>query len=161
MINFALVIWLYQDSSSALLTVCSYAPYVIMSIFAGVISDKWNKKAIMLICDTFAAACSDACICCRNRIICSDRSSRCIDLITFAAAFLTLTFFIRIPEIPHRTESKESFLQSAESGLLYLKNNRGILCLILFLSAINLIASMYDAVLHNPFRIFSGRPSDR
>lgn len=48
MTNFALVIWLYQDSGSALktslLTVCSYAPYVIMSIFAGAVSDKWNKN---------------------------------------------------------------------------------------------------------------------
>ena len=39
MTNFALVIWLYQDSGSALttalLSVCSYAPYVLMSIFAG------------------------------------------------------------------------------------------------------------------------------
>lgn len=51
MTNFALVIWLYQDSGSALttalLSVCSYAPYVLMSIFAGAISDKWNKKAVM------------------------------------------------------------------------------------------------------------------
>ncbi|MBP3309917.1 MAG: MFS transporter, partial [Ruminococcus sp.] len=62
MTNFALVIWLYQDSGSALttslLTVCSYAPYVLMSIFAGAISDKWNKKAVMLICDSFAAVCT-------------------------------------------------------------------------------------------------------
>ena len=52
MTNFALVIWLYQDSGSALttalLSVCSYAPYVLMSIFAGAISDKWNKKQLCL-----------------------------------------------------------------------------------------------------------------
>lgn len=62
MTSFALVIWLYSDSGSALttslLTVCSYAPYVLMSIFAGAVSDKWNKKAIMLICDSFAAVCT-------------------------------------------------------------------------------------------------------
>lgn len=62
MTNFALVIWLYQDSGSALttalLTVCSYAPYVIMSIFAGAISDKWNKKTVILACDSFAAICT-------------------------------------------------------------------------------------------------------
>lgn len=60
MTNFALVLWLYQDSGSALktamLTVCSYAPYVLLSIFAGVISDRWNKKAVMLVCDSVAAA---------------------------------------------------------------------------------------------------------
>lgn len=59
MTGFALVIWLYNGSGSALttamLTVCSYAPYVIVSIFAGAISDKWNKKAVMLVCDSFAA----------------------------------------------------------------------------------------------------------
>ncbi len=62
MTNFALVIWLYSSSGSALstamLTVCSYAPYVIMSIFAGALSDKWNKKATMLVCDSIAAACT-------------------------------------------------------------------------------------------------------
>ena len=64
MTNFALVIWLYNDSGSALttamLTICSYAPYVVMSIFAGAISDKWNKKAVMLVCDSFAAMCTVA-----------------------------------------------------------------------------------------------------
>lgn len=62
MTNFALVIWIYQKSGSALTTamlaVCSYAPYVIMSIFAGAISDKWNKKIIMLVCDNFSAICT-------------------------------------------------------------------------------------------------------
>lgn len=64
MTNFALVIWIYQQSGSALTTamlaVCSYAPYVIMSIFAGAVSDKWNKKIIMLVCDSFSAVCTVA-----------------------------------------------------------------------------------------------------
>ena len=64
MTSFALVIRLYRDSGSALttalLTVCSYAPYVVMSIFAGAISDKWNKKTVMLVCDSFAAMCTVA-----------------------------------------------------------------------------------------------------
>ena len=59
MTSFALVIWLYNKTgsalSTALLTVCTYAPYVAMSIFAGAISDKWNKKAVMLASDTLAA----------------------------------------------------------------------------------------------------------
>ena len=62
MTNFALVIWLYNRTGSALttalLTVCSYAPYVLMSIFAGAISDRWNKRAVLLICDTLAAVCT-------------------------------------------------------------------------------------------------------
>lgn len=59
MTNFALTLWLYQKTGSALqtalLSVCSYAPYVLMSIFAGALSDQWDKKKIMLFSDTFAA----------------------------------------------------------------------------------------------------------
>ncbi|MBR6106790.1 MAG: MFS transporter [Oscillospiraceae bacterium] len=57
--GYALGLWLYQSTGSALkaalLTVCAYAPYVVMSIFAGALSDKWNKKRTMLVCDLFAA----------------------------------------------------------------------------------------------------------
>lgn len=59
MTSYALVLWLYLQSGSALktalLSICSYAPYVIMSIFAGALSDRWNKKRTMLICDLIAA----------------------------------------------------------------------------------------------------------
>lgn len=62
MTNFALMIWSYEKYGSALQTaliaVCSYAPYVIMSIFAGAVSDRWSKKITMLVCDTFAALCT-------------------------------------------------------------------------------------------------------
>ncbi|HBA69872.1 MAG TPA: MFS transporter [Lachnospiraceae bacterium] len=62
MTNFALTLWLYQQTGSALktalLSICSYAPYVCMSIFAGALSDRWNKKKVMLACDTFAACCT-------------------------------------------------------------------------------------------------------
>lgn len=59
MTGFALALWLYQKTGSALqtalLTICSYAPYVLMSIFAGALSDRWDKKKIMLLSDTLAA----------------------------------------------------------------------------------------------------------
>ena len=59
MTSYALVLWLYLRSGSALktalLSVCSYAPYVVMSIFAGALSDRWNKKRTMLVCDLLAA----------------------------------------------------------------------------------------------------------
>ena len=62
MTSFALIIWSYKAEgsalSTALLAVCSYAPYVLVSIFVGAISDKINKKAIMLISDTFSAVCT-------------------------------------------------------------------------------------------------------
>ena len=62
MTNFALILWTYEERGSALttalLSVCTYAPYVVMSIFAGAISDRWSKKTVMLVCDSFAAACT-------------------------------------------------------------------------------------------------------
>ncbi len=57
--GFALTLWLYEKTGSALstaaLTICTYAPYVVMSIFAGALSDKFDKKKTMLICDLLAA----------------------------------------------------------------------------------------------------------
>ena len=46
--------------STAALRICTYAPYVLMSIFAGVISDKFDKKRTMLVCDLLAAGCTIA-----------------------------------------------------------------------------------------------------
>lgn len=216
MTNFALVIWLYQKSGSALttamLTVCSYAPYVLLSIFAGAVSDKWDKKKIMLICDSFAALCT-VCVLILLRTGClagwhlyvlnainglmntiqqpaSDVAVTLLtpkkyyqktsgmrsfsnslvtiltpvlatsaaalfgveavilfDLFTFAAAFLSLFLFIKVPKAEEQDAPEESLLQAAKGGLSYLKANKGILWLILFLSAINLIASIYDAAL--------------
>ena len=59
MTGFALTLWLYEKTGSALSTaalrICTYAPYVIMSIFAGAISDRYDKKKTMLVCDVLAA----------------------------------------------------------------------------------------------------------
>lgn len=216
MTNFALVIWLYNDSGSALatamLSICSYAPYVIMSIFAGALSDKWNKKTIMLVCDSIAAACtvtvlvllktgslqvwhlyivnainglmntvqspasdvattlltpkkhyqktsgmrsfSNSLVSILTPVLATAlvtlagiESVIMFDLITFTAAFVVLLFFIRIPEAERSDKANESILASAKSGIVYLRENKGILCMILFLSAINLIASVNSAVL--------------
>ena len=55
MTGFALTLWVYERTGSALqtalLSVCTYAPYVLMSIFAGALSDRWDKKKVMLVCD--------------------------------------------------------------------------------------------------------------
>lgn len=214
MTNFALMIWSYEQYGSALQTaliaICSYAPYVIMSIFAGAISDRWNKKITMLVCDTFAAVCTVGvlillktdrleiwhiyCLNALNGLMntiqqpAADVSISLLtpkayyqkvsgmrslsnsltniltpvlattlltmlgmdavilfDLATFSIAFLCLLLLIKIPELHYENEVKETILQSAKAGLKYLKVNRGILDLILFLAAINLIASMYNA----------------
>lgn len=61
---FALTLWLYEKTGSSLrtaaLTICSYAPYVLMSIFAGALTDRLDKKKTMLICDVLAAFCTIA-----------------------------------------------------------------------------------------------------
>lgn len=214
--GYALVLWLYAESGSALqtalLSVCSYAPYVLMSIFAGALSDRWNKKKTMLFCDLAAALSTvivlvliktgnlevwhlyvinavsglmntvqqPAAEVAATMLIPEEHYQRTsglrsfsqalnsiltpvistalftlagidavitIDLCTFAAAFLVLLLFIRIPEPKEQETSKESLWTSAGKGLLWLKQNPLILKLILFLSVINLIASIYDAAL--------------
>lgn len=214
MTNFALIIWSYQEHGSALttalLSVCSYAPYVIMSIFAGALSDKWNKKIVMLVSDSFAALCtvtvllllhtgrleiwhlyclnafnglmntiqqpaadvtislltpkkhyqkasgmqsfSSSLISILTPVIATAMLSLAniqavifFDLLTFAVAFIALLFFVKIPNMQDRDVIKETVLQSAKEGLEYLKRNRGILDLILFLAAINFTASIFNA----------------
>ena len=214
MTGYALVIWSYTQEGSALMTallmVSSYAPYVLLSIFAGALSDKWNKKATMLVCDTIAAASTVVVlILLRNdmlriwhlylinavnglmntvqqpasevavtkvlpkkyyqrvgglRYFSSSLNSIltpiiatavlgiagmgavvAFDLFTFGIAFLTLALWIRIPQESGEEEEKEELLSSVKKGLAYLREQRGILELILFLAAINLVASIYDA----------------
>ena len=214
MTNFALIIWSYQQHGSALITamlsVCSYAPYVIMSIFAGALSDKWNKKMTMLISDSFAALCtvvvlvllqidrleiwhlyflnalnglmntiqqpaadvtisiltpkkhyqkvsgmrsfSNSLISIMTPIIATTLLTLTnmqviitFDLLSFGIAFIALLCFIKIPKVQDENIKKESVIQSAKSGLYYLKYNRSILHLILFLAAINLTASVFNA----------------
>lgn len=216
MTNFALVVWSYQQEGSALttamLSVSSYAPYVVMSIFAGALSDRWDKKKTMLLCDSFAALCtlavlvlletgqleiwhlyllnalnglmntvqqpaSDVAVSLLtpkkyyHRVsgmrsfssslvniaapvaatallgLVSLQAVIWFDLATFGAAFLSLALLIRIPREEHREQRRESVLQGAAIGLRYLRDNLGILHLMLFLAAINLIASVYQAAL--------------
>jgi len=214
MTNFALVIWSYQQYGSALqtamITICSYSPYVIMSIFAGALSDRWNKKITMLVCDSFAAICTVCVILLLKSnslqiwhiyllnalnglmgtlqqpsadvtislltpekyyqkasamrslsnsltsvltpviatVLYSFSGLKAVilfDLFTFFIAFFCLLFFIKIPKFNYSDKKDEGVLESAKIGLRYLKDNRGILDLFLFLAAINLIASMYNA----------------
>lgn len=213
MTNFALVIWSYQQYGSALQTalimICSYAPYVVMSIFSGALSDRWNKKITMLICDSFAALCtilvlillqtgkleiwhiyllnalnglmntiqqpsadvtislltpkkyyqkisgmrsfSNSLTSVLTPVIATAllsffgmKAVILFDLFTFVIAFSCLLLFVKIPQMKYENEMKETLIQSAKAGLKYLKVNRGILDLILFLAAINLVASMYN-----------------
>lgn len=59
MTAFALTIWAYQRTQSAmtvsLMTFCSYVPYIIVSIFVGGFIDRHSKKMILIISDSVAA----------------------------------------------------------------------------------------------------------
>ena len=215
MTNYALIVWSYQAQGSALatalLSVCSYAPYVLMSIFAGALSDRWDKKRTMLVCDALAAACT-LCVLLLLRggllriwhlyvlnavnglmntvqqpagdvavtlltpkkhfqkasalrsftgsingiltpviataifALAGIETVIIIDLATFAVAFVTLFFFVDIPQ-PEKAAERANVLKSAADGIRYLKRNRGIFDLIMFLAAINFVASVYNAAL--------------
>ena len=216
MTGFALTLWLYQKTGSALqtalLSICSYAPYVVLSIFAGALSDRWDKKKTMLACDTFAACCtlgilfllktdllrpahlyilnavtglmntvqqpasevamtlitpkkhyqktsgltyfSNSLVTILNPVLATAVFAFAgmggvilCDLATFLLAFVVLALFIRIPEQRHAEKRQESVLRQSRAGLAYLKENRMILDLILFLAGVNLVASAFDAVL--------------
>lgn len=213
--SYALVIWSYSQEGSALATallmVCSYAPYVLLSIFAGAMSDRWDKRKTMLVCDAFAAACTLATLwllktdslriwhlyvlnalsglmntvqqpaseVATTALLPKEHYQRVgglrylasslqtiltpiaamalmglfgmdavilFDLVTFAVAFAVLLLFIRLPERA-RPAAKEPVLVAAREGLKWLNRNRGVLMLIFFLAAINLVASMYNAAL--------------
>lgn len=217
MTNFALTLWLYEKTGSALqtalLSICSYAPYVVMSIFAGALSDRWDKKKVMLVCDSFAACCtvvvlmllkadllmpwhmyllnavnglmntiqqpagdvamtlitpkkyyqktsglrsfSNSLVTILHPVFATTLFAMagmdaviCVDLATFVMAFINLCFFIVIPDIAQEERvKKETMSESVKSGLDYLRKNRLILLLILFLAGVNLVASAFDAVL--------------
>ena len=60
MTGFALVLWAYGQSHSAmsvsLMSFCNYVPYVFLRLFVGDFIDKHKKKTIMLVSDSIAAA---------------------------------------------------------------------------------------------------------
>ncbi|MBQ6560380.1 MAG: MFS transporter [Erysipelotrichaceae bacterium] len=213
---FALTLWLYEKTGSALstaaLAICTYLPYVVMSIFAGALSDRFDKKRTMLFCDVFAALCTiTVFVLYRNDLLMGwhlyalnllsglmntiqqpasevaytvltpkeyyQKSSAlqylsrsvisvgsplissmlygfaglegaiAADLITFVLAFGILLLFIRIPNVSDENKNHKSILELTKEGLLFLKENRLILDIMLFMSGVNLIASAFDAVL--------------
>lgn len=215
MTSFALVIWSYQQQGSALttalLSVCSYAPYVALSIFAGSLGDRWDKRKTMALCDTFAGlttlavllllrtgrleiwhlyalnalnglmntiqnpvsevvvtlltpkeqvqrvsgllSLSSSLVSLLSPVFATAvltllglKAVIVFDLATCAVAVLTLVFWVKIPET-EAAEDKVDLLRSAREGLRWLRQNRGVLDMILFLAAINLIASVYNAAL--------------
>jgi MFS family permease len=60
MTGYALLIWVYQKNHStlgvSLLAVCTNLPLILLSFIAGTFADRHNRKKIMLLCDSIAAA---------------------------------------------------------------------------------------------------------
>lgn len=215
MTGYALVLWSYEQQGSALTTallmVSSYAPYVVCSIFAGALSDRWDKRKTMLACDAMAALTtlctltmlkagtlevwhlyllnavgglmntvqqpasevattallprrhyqrvgslrylSSSLTGILNPILATAVMTLLgmdavilFDLFTFAVAFVVLLVFIRIPRQEAQAK-KETLMDSVRGGTAFLNEKRGILSLVFFLAAINLVASMFEATL--------------
>lgn len=219
MTSYALVIWAYNQTGSALstamLSISSYAPYVLFSLFCGALVDRLDTRKTMLLSDTLAActtvmtlvllrtgqlqiwhlyllnainglmntiqqpaseAATTALLPRQHyqkvgglRYLSSSLSGLltpvlamalmstlglesviAFDLTTFSIAFLVLLLFLRIPK-PQKQgtplDKGDSFLAATQQGIAFFRHARGLLTIVLFLSAINLVASMYEAAL--------------
>ena len=74
------------------------------------------------------------------------------DLASFAIAFFTLLFFIRIPETePEKKEADEPFTRSCLNGIRFLRDHSALLCITLFFTVINFLANMGNDRLTSPY----------
>ena len=213
---FALILWAYGKTGSAfdtaLLTVSSYVPYILLSLPVGTLTDRMNKKRLMLLSDTAAALCTltilfvwlsgnlelwhlylvncitgtaqtfqqPASEVATTLVTPEDKYQKAgslnalaysvinmaspviatalysvggltlviiVDLSTFTVAFLSLLFFVRIPEMKKEKHEDSQIMMDLKEALGFLRTNMGILQVILFLAAINFIASIYNAAL--------------
>ena len=213
---FALILWAYDRTGSALsialLTVSSYVPYILLSLPVGSLTDRMEKKRLMLLADTASALCTllilfvwisgnlelwhlylvnsitgtaqafqqpasevaitlvtpedkyqkagslnalaSSVINMASPVIATALYSSgglslviIVDLSTFAVAFLSLLFFVRIPEMKREKLEENHIMMDLKEALRFLRENIGILQVILFLAAINFIASIYNAAL--------------
>lgn len=66
-----------------------------------------------------------------------------VDLVSFAIAFITLLFFIKIPEVVRCTvEVHESFLKSCMEGITFLREHVALFRIILFFAVVNFFAKI-------------------
>ena len=213
---FALILWAYGETgsalSTALLTVSSYIPYILLSLPVGTLTDRMNKKRLMLLSDTAAALCTltilfvwlsgnlelwhlylvnaitgtaqtfqqPASEVATTLVTPEEKYQKAgslnalaysvinmaspviatalysiggltlviiVDLSTFTVAFLSLLFLVRIPEMKNEKREDSHIMMDLKETLNFLRTNMGILQVILFLAAINFIASIYNAAL--------------
>ena len=212
MTSFALIVWAYKQQgtamSVALLAFCTYLPSILFCFVAGTLVDKWNKKAVMLICDSVAALCTlivfsllvsghlrvwhlyivntvigfmnsfqfPASSVTVSMITPKEQYTRVggmqafsqslvtlltpaiatavlsfgglrivllMDLGAFLFAFSILLFAIRVPHIaPKEEQEKTPLRKQLSEGIGFLLQDKPLLGLILFFTAVNLLASM-------------------
>lgn len=212
MTSYALLIWVYQRNNSALsvslLAVCTYLPSILLSFIAGAFADRHNRKKIMLLCDSIAAAgtlsifllirmgrleiwhiylfnmlnstmsafqspantvtvselvpskyyhkigglqsISDSTVGILTPAIATMLMTffginiiMIVDIASFLIAFTTLSVLVRPPiGAPKAAQhcAGSSFLQDCRKGFIFLKEHSAVLHLILYFTAINLIA---------------------
>ena len=72
-----------------------------------------------------------------------------VDLITFVFAYITLLFLISIPEeLKEMSENRKNILYGWKDGLIFLKDHRGILYIIISMSAMNFFSRLtYENIL--------------
>lgn len=212
---FALVLWAYGQTGSALdtalLTVSSYLPYILLSLPVGALTDRLDKKGLILAADSLCALCtfmlflswhsgslalwqlylanafsglcqtfqqpasevavtlvtpadkyqkagsmnalSGSMISLASPVIATALYSAgglglviAADLSSFVLAFISLILFVRIPASDMRMD-EVSISEGLREAFCFLRSTPGILQVILFLAAINLIASVYNAAL--------------
>jgi len=74
------------------------------------------------------------------------------DLVSFAVAFITLLFFVKIPVVERKTvEIKESFVENCLAGVHFLREHMPLLHMVLFFNVINFLAKMGNDGMLAPF----------
>jgi len=75
-----------------------------------------------------------------------------IDLISFAIAFFTLLFFVKIPDAEQKPEkAQEPFFKNCMAGITFLRDHAALLHIVLFFAVINFLAKMGNDGMLSPF----------
>ena len=78
-----------------------------------------------------------------------------VDLSTFLFAFLTLLFFIKIPEVKTENNSKLfEIIPDIKTGLSYMKGQKGILYLLIIYSSLNFLGAISFDSMMSPLVLF-------
>ena len=213
---FALILWSYGETgsalSTALLTVSSYIPYILLSLPVGALTDRLDKKRLILAADTAAAMCTLAIMLIWlsgslrfwhlyliNALIGTAQTFQqpasevavtlvtpedkyqkagslnalaysiinmaspaiaaalysagglpcviAVDLLAFAISAVSLIFFVKIPKTVNAGYDGLPAGSGLKEAATFLSRNAGVLQVMLFLAAINFIASIYNAAL--------------